>query len=53
MLLKAIREAINQAEANGTSRYRIAKETGVAQATLSRFMNGERGPGVELLGEVG
>jgi len=32
-----LREAI---ERSGRSRYRIAKETGVSQATLSRFMHG-------------
>lgn len=29
--------------ASGLSRYRIAKEIGVSQATLSRFMSGQRG----------
>jgi plasmid maintenance system antidote protein VapI len=27
----------------GLSRYRIAKELGIAESTLSRFMSGERG----------
>jgi transcriptional regulator with XRE-family HTH domain len=48
-LLDAIREAISRAEANGTTRYRIANETGVTQATLSRFVNGEGGLGVGLV----
>ena len=47
MLLEAIREAIRRAEAQGLTRYRIAKDTGVSQAALSRFMAGERGMGVE------
>lgn len=34
-----IREAI---EACGETRYRVAKETGVSQTTLSRFFKGER-----------
>ena len=48
MLLDAIREAITRAEAQGVTRYRIAKDTGISQAALSRFMAGERGMGVEL-----
>lgn len=35
-----IREAIQDC---GISRYRIARETGISDATLSRFMSGERG----------
>jgi transcriptional regulator with XRE-family HTH domain len=35
-----IREAI---ESCGQTRYRIAKETGISQPTLSRFMDGSRG----------
>ena len=35
-----IRHAINNC---GLTRYRIAKETGISQPTLSRFMSGERG----------
>lgn len=45
----ALRRAI--AESPG-SRYRIAKETGVSEAALSRFMSGERGlalPAVDKL----
>ena len=36
-------------EASGQSRYRIAKETGVSQAHLSRLMSGQRGLGVDML----
>ena len=39
-LSEQVREAV---EASGLSRYRIAKETGLYEATLSRFMSGERG----------
>lgn len=28
-------------EASGQSRYRISKETGIAESVLSRFVNGE------------
>lgn len=45
-LENAIRKAIN---ASGQTRYRIAQETGVSQAMLSRFINGERGLSVVML----
>ena len=45
-LENTIRKAI---ETSGQSRYRIAKETGVSQAHLSRLMSGERGLSVEML----
>ena len=35
-----VRRAI---DACGVSRYRIAKETGISEPTISRFMSGERG----------
>jgi len=35
-----VRKAI---DASGKSRYRIAKDLRVSEATLSRFMSGERG----------
>jgi len=35
-----IREAIEQA---GVTRYRIGQETGISEAALSRYVNGERG----------
>lgn len=33
----------NAVEASGMSCYRISKETGLSEPTLSRFMSGERG----------
>ena len=39
-LSEQIRHAV---ETCGQTRYRIAKETGIDAATLSRFVNGERG----------
>ncbi len=36
-------------DASGISRYRIAKETGISQATLSRFMSGDAGISLEYL----
>lgn len=37
-------DQIRQAVENcGQTRYRIAKETGISEPTLSRFMSGERG----------
>jgi len=35
-----LRQAV---DACGLSRYRICKELGIAESTLSRFMSGERG----------
>ena len=38
-----IAEQLKQAiERSGKSRYRISNESGIAQAVLSRFVNGER-----------
>ena len=39
-LSEQIRQALNDC---GLTRYRIWKETGISQVTLSRFVNGERG----------
>jgi transcriptional regulator with XRE-family HTH domain len=36
----------------GETRYRIAKETGIAQETLSRFMSGERGLPMKTLDKL-
>lgn len=43
-LLDDIRDAI---EASGQTRYRIAKESGIAESVLSRLMSGERGLSIE------
>ena len=34
---------------SGATRYRIAKDTGIAESALSRFMSGERGLSMEAL----
>lgn len=36
-------------EASGESRYEIAKQTGIDQSALSRFMSGERGLSMTVL----
>lgn len=41
-----IRKAI---KSSGETRYRIAKDTGISQAHLSRVMSGDRGLSVEML----
>lgn len=43
-LLNTIRNAI---ATSGRTRYRIAKDTGIAASQLSRLMSGESGLGVE------
>ena len=43
-LLDEIRAAI---EASDKTRYRIAKESGVAESALSRLMSGERGLSID------
>ncbi len=45
-ILDQIREAI---EASGKSRYRIWKDTEIAEAQLSRLMSGECGLSIEAL----
>ena len=45
-ILDAICEAI---EASDTTRYRIAKDTGISQIQLSRLMSGERGLSIDAL----
>lgn len=47
-IVEQLRKAIATAEKRGVTRYEIAKATGIAQATLSRFVNEEnRGIGLE------
>jgi transcriptional regulator with XRE-family HTH domain len=45
-----IRQAI---EKSGKTRYAISKATGIAEATLSRFMTGERGLPMKTLDKLG
>jgi plasmid maintenance system antidote protein VapI len=45
-----IRKAI---ATSGSSNYRIAKEIGVSQATMSRFVNGHNGVSMDVLDELG
>lgn len=45
-LLNNMRKAI---EASGQSRYRISKETGIAESVLSRFISGETALTVETV----
>lgn len=45
-LVDAIRRAI---DASGKTRYRIAKEAGVAQSQLSRLARGEQGLSVDTI----
>lgn len=40
-IVQALRRAIKQAEKRGITRYQIAKETGLSQGQLSRFLHGE------------
>lgn len=49
-LSQQIREAILQAD---VSRYEIARETGVGQPALSRFVHGERGLSLDALDRIG
>lgn len=47
--MNQIRKAIQAGE---KSRYRIAKETGIPESSLSRFMSEERGLSVDKLEKV-
>ena len=40
-IVEALRRAIRKAEKRGITRYRVAKETGLSQGQLSRFLHGE------------
>ncbi len=44
-----LRRALNE---SGLTRYRIAKELGVSQATLSKFMSGQRGLSMAVVDRV-
>lgn len=43
----------DQIEASGISRYRISKETGVAQSTISSFMAGRRSLSLANVDKIG
>ncbi|MHB8969722.1 MAG: helix-turn-helix domain-containing protein [Pirellulaceae bacterium] len=45
-----LRQAIDE---SGLTRYRISKETGISQVTLSRFYHGERGLTLKALDKLG
>ena len=49
-LSEQLREAIAKA---GVSRYEIAKQTGVSETTLCRFVSGERGISVAAMDAIG
>jgi transcriptional regulator with XRE-family HTH domain len=49
-LSQQIRDAI---ESCGKTRYQIAKDTGIDQATLSRFMSGNGGLSIPVLDKLG
>jgi transcriptional regulator with XRE-family HTH domain len=49
LLSDEIRKAVDAA---GETRYRIALATGIAHATLSRFMSGERGLPMKTLDKL-
>jgi transcriptional regulator with XRE-family HTH domain len=49
-LSEQLREAIEKA---GVSRYEIAKQTGVSETTLCRFVSGERGISVDAMDAIG
>ena len=49
-LSEQLRDAIEKA---GVSRYEIAKQTGVSETTLCRFVSGERGISVDAMDAIG
>jgi transcriptional regulator with XRE-family HTH domain len=50
LISEQLREAMRNAD---VSRYRIAKDIGVTEALLSRFMNGITGLGQETIDKIG
>lgn len=52
-LSEQVRLKIEEAGEHGVSRYRLSQETGVSQATLSRFMKGERALSQAALDAIG
>jgi len=49
-LTDQLRQAIDD---SGMTRYRIAQETGISEATLSKFYLGQRGLSMEALNALG
>lgn len=49
-LTDQLRKAIDD---SGLTRYRISKETGISEATLSKFYLGQRGLSMEALNALG
>jgi transcriptional regulator with XRE-family HTH domain len=50
LLTDQLRQAIDE---SGLTRYRIAKETGISEPTLSKFHLGQRGLSMEALNALG
>jgi transcriptional regulator with XRE-family HTH domain len=50
LLTDQLRQAI---EDSGLTRYRISKETGISEPTLSKFYLGQRGLSMEAMNAVG
>lgn len=50
LLTDQLRQAIDD---SGLTRYRIAKETGISEPTLSKFYLGQRGLSMEALNALG
>jgi plasmid maintenance system antidote protein VapI len=50
LLSEQLRQAIDGSE---LSRYRIAKDSGVAQSTISQFMNGKRSLSPKAIDRIG
>ncbi len=50
LLTDQLRQAIDD---SGLTRYRIAKETGISETTLTQFYNGHRGLSMEALNALG
>lgn len=51
-LATSLRRAIDKAERAGTTRYSIGKAANLPQSTLSRFMRGQRGLGLDVAERV-
>jgi transcriptional regulator with XRE-family HTH domain len=52
--MKSISQQLKQIiDASGMSRYRICKETGLAESSMSKFMAGERALSLETVDQIG